>query len=125
MDQDSGSLALDQGRCSCDGRVVRASACGPDSYGAYLATFLELPKREDHPPLRLYTAPFQLKSDLSLKEARLSERLQRLGYRRCLKTVQSPGDYQLTEEALTIYLHPQPESLIKAVWSRCRSIRGW
>jgi len=33
-------------------------------YGAYLATFLELPKSEDHPPLRLYTAPFQLKSGL-------------------------------------------------------------
>ncbi|HET9576001.1 MAG TPA: hypothetical protein VFP04_06350, partial [Nitrospira sp.] len=50
-------------------------------YGAYLATFLELPKSEDHPPLRLYTAPFQLKSGLSVKVARLPDRLQRLGYR--------------------------------------------
>ena len=35
-------------------------------YGAYLATFLELPRNEDHPALRLYTAPFQLKAGLSL-----------------------------------------------------------
>jgi len=35
-------------------------------YGAYLATFLELPKSDDHPPLRLYSGPFLLKPDLSL-----------------------------------------------------------
>ncbi len=83
-------------------------------YGAYLATFLELPKGEDHPPLRLYTAPYQLKSDLAVKEARLVERLQRLGYRAVEGEVATPGDYRLAVDALTIYLHAQPENVIKA-----------
>ncbi len=83
------------------------------AYGAYLATFLALPKSDEHPPLRLYSAPFLLHSDLSLVHSRLLERLQRLGYRQ-VKTAQSPGDYQLTEEALTIYLHSQPESYVGA-----------
>lgn len=83
-------------------------------YGAYLATFLELPKSDDHPPLRLYSGPFLLKPDLSLVHSHLLERLQRLGYRR-VTTTQSPGDYQLTDEALTIHLHAQPESHIGAM----------
>jgi penicillin-binding protein 1B len=83
-------------------------------YGTYLATFLELPKSEDHPPLRLYTAPFQLKSDLSLKEARLLERLQRLGYRAVTGPVSTPGDFQLTPDGLTVYLHAQPENHVKS-----------
>jgi len=83
-------------------------------YGAYLATFLDLPRSEDHPPLRLYTAPFQLKTGLSLKTARLPERLQRLGYRPVSDTVASAGDYHLTSEALTIFLHAQPEAFVKA-----------
>jgi penicillin-binding protein 1B len=83
------------------------------AYGAYLATFLELPKSDDHPPLRLYSGPFLLEPDLSLVHSRLLERLQRLGYRQA-KTAQAPGDYQLTEEALTIYLHPQPENHVGA-----------
>src|SRR5207302_1182321 len=33
-------------------------------YGAYLATFLELPKSDDHPPLRLYSGPFLLQPEL-------------------------------------------------------------
>ena len=84
------------------------------AYGAYLATFLELPQSEDHPPLRLYTAPFQLKPGLSLKAARLPERLQRLGYRVVNDGVASPGEYRLTPTALTIYLHAQPEAFVKA-----------
>lgn len=83
-------------------------------YGAYLATFLELPRSEDHPPLRLYTAPFQLVPGLSVKAARLPERLQRLGYRTVGGPVATPGDYQLTPEALTVYLHPQPDVHVKA-----------
>ena len=83
-------------------------------YGAYLATFLELPKSDDHPPLRLYSGPFLLKPDLALVHSHLLERLQRLGYRRVTVPVQSPGDYQLTEEALTVYLHPQPEGHVGA-----------
>ena len=82
-------------------------------YGAYLATFLELPKSDDHPPLRLYSGPFLLKPDLLLVHSHLLERLQRLGYRR-VTTTQLPGDYQLTDEALTVYLHPQPEGHVGA-----------
>jgi penicillin-binding protein 1B len=84
------------------------------AYGAYLATFLELPRSEDHPPLRLYAAPFQLKTGLSLKTARLLERLQRLGYKAVTNAVASPGEYRLTAEALTVYLHAQPEAFVKA-----------
>jgi len=89
-------------------------AAGLVFYGAYLATFLELPRSEDHPPLRLYTAPFQLKTGLSLKAARLPERLQRLGYRAVSNTVAAPGDYQLTPQTLTIALHAQPEAFVKS-----------
>jgi len=83
-------------------------------YGAYLATFLELPKSDEHPPLRLYSGPFLLQPDLSIARSHLLERLQRLGYRRVTVPVQSSGDYQLTEEALTLYLHPQPEAHVGA-----------
>ncbi len=83
-------------------------------YGAYLATFLELPKSDEHPPLRLYSGPFLLQPDLLIAHSHLLERLQRLGYRRVPVPVQSPGDYQLTEEALTVYLHPQPEAHVAA-----------
>ena len=84
------------------------------AYGAYLATFLALPKSDEHPPLRLYSGPFLLQPNLSLVHSRLLERLQRLGYRRVNVPVQSPGDYRLTEEALTVYLHAQPEGYVGA-----------
>jgi len=83
-------------------------------YGAYLATFLELPKSDEHPPLRLYSGPFLLQPNFSIAHSHLLERLQRLGYRRVTVPVQSPGDYQLTDEALTVYLHPQPEGHVDA-----------
>lgn len=95
------------------GGLVVALGLVVAAYGAYLATFLELPRSDDHPPLRLYSGPFLLKPELSLAHSRLLERLQRLGYRR-VQTAQAPGDYQLTEEALTIYLHPQPENYVAA-----------
>ena len=79
------------------------------AYGAYLATFLALPKSDEHPPLRLYSGPFLLQPNLSIVHSQLLERLQRLGYRRVNAPVESPGHYQLTDSALTIYLHPQPE----------------
>ncbi|TKB73165.1 MAG: PBP1A family penicillin-binding protein [Nitrospira sp.] len=85
------------------------------AYGSYLATFLALPKSDEHPPLRLYSGPFLLQPDLSLAHSHLLERLQRLGYRRVTAPVQSPGDFQLNEEALTVYLHPQPEGHVGAV----------
>ncbi|MBC7837792.1 MAG: transglycosylase domain-containing protein, partial [Nitrospiraceae bacterium] len=84
------------------------------AYGTYLATFLALPKSDEHPPLRLYSGPFLLQPDLSLGHSHVLERLQRLGYRRVTVPVQTPGDYQLTEKALTVYLHPQPEGHVDA-----------
>jgi 1A family penicillin-binding protein len=93
-------------------------------YGAYLATFLELPKSDDHPPLRLYSGPFLLKPDLLLVQSHLLERLQRLDYRRVPVPVQSPGDYQLTDEALTVYLHPQPEGHVGATMVRLTLEQG-
>jgi len=99
-------------------------AAGLGSYGAYLATFLELPRSEDHPPLRLYTAPFQLKTGLSLKAARLPERLQRLGYRAVSNTVAAPGDYQLTPQALTIFLHAQPGKRRQQCWMNIHNTIG-
>lgn len=83
-------------------------------YGAYLATFLELPKSEDHPPLLLYSAPFPIERNRSLAETHLLERLKRLGYRQVDKPVTTPGDVQLTNQALMIYLHAQPEAHAKA-----------
>ena len=94
--------------------LVAALGLGVVVYGAYLATFLELPKSDEHPPLRLYSGPFLLQPDLTIAHSHLLERLQRLGYRRVTVPVQSPGDYQMTEEALTVYLHPQPEAHVAA-----------
>lgn len=84
------------------------------AYGAYLATFLALPKSDEHPPLRLYSGPFLLKPNLSIAHSQLLARLQRLGYRRVTVPVQTPGDYQVTDKALTVYLHPQPEGHVDA-----------
>jgi len=84
------------------------------AYGAYLATFLALPKSDEHPPLRLYSGPFLLQPNLSIVHSQLLERLQRLGYRRVTVPVQTPGDYQVTDKALTVYLHPQPEGHVDA-----------
>jgi penicillin-binding protein 1B len=84
------------------------------AYGAYLSTFLALPKSDEHPPLRLYSGSFLLKPNLSIAHSQLLERLQRLGYRRVTVPVQTPGDYQVTDKALTVYLHPQPEGHVDA-----------
>lgn len=73
-------------------------------YGAYLATFLNLPKGEDHPPLLIYGGPFLLQPNLRLQEAHLLERLERLGYRPVAHDVGHPGEFRLTDDALDIYL---------------------
>jgi len=94
--------------------LVASGLAGLAIYGAILSMNLALPKSDEHPPLRLYSGPFLLQPDLSLAHSHLLERLQRLGYRRMTVPVQSPGDYQLTDEALTVYLHPQPEGHVGA-----------
>ena len=94
--------------------LIASGLAGLAIYGAILSMSLALPKSDEHPPLRLYSGPFLLQPDLSLAHSHLLERLQRLGYRRVTAPVQSPGDYQLTDEALTVYLHPQPEGHVGA-----------
>ncbi|MEO5955627.1 MAG: PBP1A family penicillin-binding protein [Nitrospiraceae bacterium] len=94
--------------------LIASGLAGLAIYGAILSMSLALPKSDEHPPLRLYSGPFLLQPDLSLAHSHLLERLQRLGYRRVSVPVQSPGDYQLTDEALTVYLHPQPEGHVGA-----------
>jgi len=94
--------------------LIASGVAGLAIYGAILSMSLALPKSDEHPPLRLYSGPFLLQPDLSLEHSHLLERLQRLGYRRVTAPAQSPGDYRLTEEALTVYLHPQPEGHVGA-----------
>lgn len=94
--------------------LIASGLAGLAIYGAILSMSLALPKSDEHPPLRLYSGPFLLQPDLSLAHSHLIERLQRLGYRRVTAPAQSPGDYRLTEEALTVYLHPQPEGHVGA-----------
>ena len=94
--------------------LIASGLAGLAIYGAILSMSLALPKSDEHPPLRLYSGPFLLHPDLSLAHSHLLERLQRLGYRRVTVQVQFPGDYQLTDEALTVYLHPQPEGHVGA-----------
>ncbi len=89
--------------------VVVLLGTGVSLYGAHLAGLLTLPKREDHPPLRVYSAPFLLEPGRSIVETRLLDRLQRLGYRRVESYPRSPGDYQVTDTALTIALHALPD----------------
>lgn len=77
-------------------------------YGALLSSSLALPKSDEHPPLLIYGAPFVLQPGRSVLEARLTDRLHRLGYR-SVAVVEHPGEYRATEEAVEIYLHPQEE----------------
>ncbi|NOT94863.1 MAG: hypothetical protein HOP00_00945, partial [Nitrospira sp.] len=103
--------------------LVASGLAGLAIYGAILSVSLALPKSDEHPPLRLYSGPFLLKPDLILAHSHLLERLQRLGYRRA-ETAQAPGDYQLTDEALTIYLHPQPEAHVGATMVKLTLAQG-
>ena len=63
------------------GGVVVASLLVLVGYGMLLSASLTLPKSDDHPPLLIYGAPFQLRPGLPLAESGLLDRLHRLGYR--------------------------------------------
>ncbi len=90
------------------------AAVGLVGYGVFLSFHLRLPKSEDHPPLLIYGAPFLLKPDMAVGEAGLLERLQRLGYRAVNEPVRAAGEYRVTEQAIDIYLHAQPDSHVQA-----------
>lgn len=103
---------------------------GPLCYGVYLFTTLTLPQGEDQPPLIIYGSPFVLKPGLHIKEARLTERLDRLNYRQVLHEIQAPGEYRLTEDLLDLYLRDSSEGHFRAapirlVLENGKVIRVW
>ena len=77
-------------------------------YGALLSASLSLPKSDEHPPLLIYGAPFQLRPGLPLAESGLLDRLHRLGYR-SVETVQAPGEYAASTDRLDLYLQAHDE----------------
>lgn len=78
-------------------------------YGAMLSASLSLPKSDEHPPLLIYGAPHWLKPGEPVIETGLFDRLHRLGYR-VVPSVQAPGDYAASNEAIDLYLHAQDEN---------------
>lgn len=94
--------------------LVVIGIAGVVGYGAVLSTSLALPKSDEHPPLLIYGAPFLLQSGMSIAESRFIDRLQRLGYRPVPSSIQHPGEYVVSEDAIEIYLHPQEESHVPA-----------
>ena len=98
--------------------LVAVGLAGLTLYGAILSTSLSLPKRDEHPPLLIYGAPFLLSPGLSVEQSGLLERLHRLEYRPVTTAPQAAGEYCLTNEAIEIFLHAQEENLLPA-----RSVR--
>ena len=90
------------------GGVVVASLLVLVGYGMLLSASLTLPKSDDHPPLLIYGAPFQLRPGLPLAESGLLDRLHRLGYR-SVEAVQAPGEYAVSTDRLDLYLQAQDE----------------
>ncbi|MGQ0811120.1 MAG: PBP1A family penicillin-binding protein [Nitrospiraceae bacterium] len=84
-------------------------------YGLYLSTSLTLPKSEDHQPLLIYGAPYLLKPDMIVAEARLMDRLHRLGYHVVTQEVRAPGEYRLSAQGIDIYVHDFPDTHMKAL----------
>lgn len=78
-------------------------------YGALLSASLSLPKSDEHPPLLIYGAPHWLKPGEPVIETGLFDRLHRLGYR-VVPSVQAPGEYAVSNEAIDLYLHAQDEN---------------
>lgn len=73
-------------------------------YAVYLSMNIALPKSDEHPPLLVYGTPFLLKPDLEVEPARLTDRLNRLGYHLVVSALRSPGEYRVTEQGLDLYL---------------------
>ncbi len=83
-------------------------------YGSILAATLALPKADDHPPLRIYSAPFFLTPGLSLAESGLFERLHQLEYHRVSVRPRAAGEYFRHGESIDIFLHAQPDRRLPA-----------
>ena len=91
-----------------------AILCCLSLYGLYLLATLTLPRSEEHPPLLIYGTPFLLQPGLQIEEARLKERLDRLGYHQVTEEIKSSGDYRMTPEHVDIYLHDYPDGHMQA-----------
>ena len=83
--------------------------CGFSAYGLFLFLTLTLPHSNERQPLLIYGAPFVLEPGLDLKTARLTARLERLGYHRVPGELREPGDYRVTPTELDIHLHDDPD----------------
>lgn len=94
------------------------------AYGAMLSATLSLPKSDEHPQLLIYGAPFALTPGLDLADSGLLDRLQRLEYRPVHAPPKLPGEYQVTDEAIEIFLHAQEEIRLPARAVRLRLVEG-
>lgn len=102
------------GGLSAAASLLLALSC----YTFFLWMTLALPRGEDRPPLLIYGAPFLLKPGIDIDQARLQERLDRLGYHQVSGEGLAPGDYRLTPEFLDIFLHDYPEGYVRGFPAR-------
>lgn len=93
-------------------------------YGLVLSATLALPKADEHPPLRIYSAPFFLAPGLSLVESGLFDRLHQLEYHRVSHTPRAAGEYSRNAESVEIFLHAQPDRRLPAGIVRLSVIDG-
>ena len=91
-----------------------AVLCCLGLYSFYLLATLTLPRSEEHPPLLIYGAPFLLQPGRHIEEARLKERLDRLGYHQVAQEIRASGDYRMDPEHIDIYLHDYPDGHMQA-----------
>ena len=82
-------------------------------YVGYLWAVVALPKGEERPPVLLFASPFLLKPGLSVEGSRLEERLARLGYHPVAGEPSGPGEYRITEAAVDLYVHDDPDRFVR------------
>ena len=88
--------------------------CALALYSLYLGATLTLPKAEDRPPLLIYGTPFLLTPGMSIDEAHLLERLDRLGYHLVARPIHDPGEYNIAEDFISVYIRDYPAGRVKA-----------
>jgi len=93
-------------------------------YGFVLSATLALPKADEHPPLRIYSAPFFLTPGLSLAESGLFDRLHQLEYHESASPPRVAGEYSRRGGAIEIFLHAQPDRRLPAGTVRLNVAEG-
>ncbi|MGH7165188.1 MAG: transglycosylase domain-containing protein, partial [Nitrospiraceae bacterium] len=83
-------------------------------YAGYLWAVISLPSGEERPPVLLFGSPFILKPGHHVAGIRLEERLARLSYHPVRDEPSGPGEYRITEEAVDIYLHDDPDRFVRS-----------